>query len=217
MTNALKSAFYSVSFVVLICTSVSGYSQPGDFTPVNTDSGIAQKISEVSSGISTIQCDFIQIKKMQYLESDLKSRGKFWYVHPDKVRWEYLDPYEYIIILKQENIALISNNSVNQFEVTSNETFRKMNEMIVASVSGRVFTNTDYKTELFESNEFYKVLLQPVSEQINKMIAQLELYFNKDNFALSKIKIIEPNSDFSLIHFSNQLLNEPIQEDIFTP
>jgi outer membrane lipoprotein carrier protein len=154
---------------------------------------------------------------MQYLDSDLKSSGKFWYVYPDKVRWEYLKPYEYIIILNKEKISLISTNSTNEFEVNSNETFKKMNEMIVSAVSGKVFDNSEYQTKMLENKEFYKVTLQPVSQEIKKMIERLELYFDKNNYTIVKLKIIEPTSDYSLIHFSNQILNEPIPEHIFIP
>jgi len=204
-------------FMILICTPLLTFSQTDDFKALESENHITQKIRESASKIKSIQCDFMQTKKMQYLDSDLKSSGKFWYVYPDKVRWEYLKPYEYVIILDQDKISLISNNSTNQFEVKNNETFNQMNGLIVNAVSGKVFDNSDYKTKTYQNNEFFKVELQPEVPEITQMIKQLELYFDKTTYTIKKLKIIEPNSDYSLIHFSNQKLNESILENIFIP
>ncbi len=211
----LKSGILII--ICILCCHNTSFSQSDSFKTIESEEAITSKIREKSGDIKSIHCDFIQIKQMQYLDSDLKSSGKFWYVYPDKVRWEYLKPYEYIIILNKEKISLISTNSTNEFEVNSNETFKKMNEMIVSAVSGKVFDNSEYQTTILENKEFYKVVLQPGSHEIKQMIDQLELYFDKSNFAIMKLKIIEPSSDYSLIHFSNQILNEPISEHIFIP
>jgi outer membrane lipoprotein-sorting protein len=92
-----------------------------------------------------------------------------------------------------------------------------MNEMIVSAVSGKVFDNPDYQINITENDESYKLELLSNSEVIVQMIKQLELYFNKETYAITKLKIIEPNSDYSLIHFTNQILNESIAENIFLP
>ena len=212
-----KSGIFTILFILSLCCHHTSFSQSGEFKLIEEEEAITSKIREKSVSINSIRCDFIQIKKMQYLDSDLESSGKFWYVYPDKVRWEYLKPYEYIIILNKEKISLISTNSTNEFEVNSNETFKKMNEMIVSAVSGKVFDNSEYQTKILENNEFYKITLQPVSQEIKKMIERLELYFDKSNYTIVKLKIIEPSSDYSLIHFSNQILNESIPEHIFIP
>ena len=215
--NMKKSVFFAVLFLTPIINCSDSCSQAGDFRHLDQEQNIIQKIKEASTKIHSIQCDFSQIKKMQYLDSDLKSSGQFWYVYPDKVRWEYMKPYEYKIILNKGKISLISSNTTNEFEVSNNETFKKMNEMIVSAVSGKVFDNSDYQTKISENDDFYRIELQPGSKEITEMIRQLELYFDKHSFALIKLKIVEPNDDYSLIHFSNQVFNESITENIFIP
>jgi outer membrane lipoprotein carrier protein len=191
--------------------------QTDKFVPVEQEIYIEQKIRESTGSIKTIHCNFTQEKKMEYLDSDLKSTGEFWYKYPDRVRWEYVSPYEYTIILNQKKISLISNNSTNEIEMENNETFEKMNALIVNAVSGKVFDNENYTTKILENKKFYKVDLVPGSPQISHLINQMELYFDKGTFSINKLKIIEPNSDYSFIHFSNQKLNEPIPENIFIP
>lgn len=217
MTKIQACVTFSIISTILISMHAVSFSQNNDFKPLDSENSIKQKIEETAVKINSIQCDFKQIKKMQYLDSDLKSSGKFWYIYPDKIRWEYTEPYDYIIIINQDKISLISNNNTNQFEINSNETFNKMNELIVSAVSGKVFGNSEYKTKIYENVKFYKIVLQPGSSEITQMIKQMEIFFDKSSYTIKKLKIIEPNTDYSMIHFSNQKLNESIPENIFIP
>jgi outer membrane lipoprotein-sorting protein len=206
---------FLVLFILFMYACDTTVAQTNDFRLLDQNSDAKHKIRETALNIHTIHCDFIQIKRMHYLDSDLKSSGKFWYNKPDKMRWEYIQPYEYIIILNQEKISLISNNTSNQYDVKNNNMFNQMNELIVDAVSGNIFDNSGYTTNTYESKDLYMVKLQPESPDITKIIQNMELYFDKNSYTLNKLKIIEPNSDYSLIYFSNQILNEVIPENIF--
>jgi len=206
---------FLVLFILFMYIYGTAVAQTVDFRLLDKNSEVTQKIRETALNIHTIHCDFMQIKRMHYLDSDLKSSGKFWYHKPDKVRWEYVQPYEYIIILNQGKISLISNNTSNQYDVKNNKTFNQMNELIVGAVSGNIFDNSGYTTNTYENKDLYLVKLQPESTDIKQIIKEMELYFDKNSYTLKKLKIIEPNSDYSLIYFSNQILNEVIPENIF--
>jgi outer membrane lipoprotein carrier protein len=134
---------------------------------------------------------------------------------PDKVRWEYREPYKYIIILNEGKLNLKSESNENEIDMRSNAIFGEINALMISAVSGNIFNNPDYKIEAYESNQYFKVVLKPLSSTISQMIEQMELYFNKENYSVNRIKMIEPSSDYSEFRFIHQKFNEPIPENTF--
>lgn len=61
------------------------------------------------------------------------------------------------------------------------------------------------------------VLVIPLSKAITSFISQMELYVNKESYSVTKIKIIESGSDYSIITFSNLKINENYEDKIFNP
>lgn len=207
--------FLYIILVFLSCKSV--IAQTDEYIRITKNDELVTKIQEFSKNLTSIQCDFTQVKILQYLEVDLESSGKFWFKSPDKVRWEYREPYKYIVLLNEGKLNLISENNENEIDMRSNEIFEEINALIISAVSGNIFNNPNYSVMPFENNSFYKIELKPISSSITMMIEQMELYFDKKNYSVSKIKMIEPSSDYSLISFTNQQFNDPLPENIFLP
>lgn len=217
MRMGRKVKYLFICTMLVILTGAFGIAQSDDYKSLTPDTGFAERLQEFSKKLTTIACDFTQVKKLQYLEVDLESSGKFWFQSPDKVRWEYRDPYNYIVLLNEGKLNLISDNNENEIDMRSNEIFEEINALIISAVSGNIFDNPSYSVKAFENDVYYKIELKPVSSSIAMMIEQMELYFDKENYSVSKIKMIEPSSDYSLISFTNQQFNEPVHDNIFIP
>jgi outer membrane lipoprotein carrier protein len=200
-----------------LTSALPGFGQSDGYTTVGSEKTVAGHLQDFSEKLITIQCDFHQVKKMQFLDIDLESSGKFWFLSPDKVRWEYRSPYKYIVLLNEGKLNLISESNQNEIDMRSNAVFEEVNALIVSAVSGNIFDNSGYSVKSFENDLYYKIELKPVSGEVAMIIEQMELYFNKKNYAVSQIKIIEPSADYSLIRFTNQVFNEPLTENIFRP
>lgn len=68
---------------------------------------IIKEISRSAATIKTMQCDFVQTKRMKMLGSELVSKGKMSCSQPDKLRWEYLSPYTYTFVLYLNSATLL--------------------------------------------------------------------------------------------------------------
>ncbi len=209
--------YISFCVMLILLSGIHSMAQSDKYVHIASDDEIAKHLQEFSKNLSTIQCDFTQIKKLQYLEVDLKSVGIFYFQSPGKVRWEYRDPYQYIVLLNEGKLNLISESNENEIDMRSNEIFEEINALIISAVSGNIFDNPHYSVKAFENKTFYKIELKPESSSVAMMIEQMDLYFDKNNYSVSKIKMIEPSSDYSLISFTNQLFNESLPENIFSP
>jgi len=203
--------------IILVLIGKNSQSQPAGFQPVRSETEIAAKLKDYSAKLKSIQSDFKQEKHLEYLDVALQSGGKFWFETPDKVRWEYNQPYNYILVLNSGKLKLISNKSNNEIDMKGNAVFEQVNNLMVAAVSGNVFDNKDYSVKAYENKDFYLINIKPLSNYLSQMIKEMDLYFDKKNYVVTKIKMLESETDYSIITFSNLNIDAPIESKVFNP
>jgi outer membrane lipoprotein-sorting protein len=202
---------------ILLLVGIGSKAQPVGYQPVKSETEVSSRLKEYAAKLKSVQSTFKQEKHLEYLDVALESGGKFWFQSPDKVRWEYEQPYNYILILNSGKLKMISDKSNNEIDMKGNAVFEQVNNLMVAAVSGNVFDNIDYKVKAFENSGFYLINIKPVSANLSQMIKEMDLYFDKKNYVVTKIKMLESESDYSVITFSNLNLNVPIETKVFNP
>ena len=86
MMKRLISALIA-AFVSLVATA----------QPAKED--IIKEIIETGSSMKSLQCAFIQTRKMSIMNAEAVSEGRMHYQQPDKLRWEYVAPFKSIFVL----------------------------------------------------------------------------------------------------------------------
>ncbi len=207
----MKTFFALVIFFLFF----TAYSQ-SDIRPVEDLDAVGMKLDNMAKSLNSIQSDFHQEKYMDFLDVTLISKGKFWFQKENSLRWQYTEPYNYIVIV-DDGVVKISDDGKNQeFQVKGNKIFEQVNNIIVASMKGDVIDNDDFEVKLFENDKFYLVKLKPLKKEILQVIHEMEMYFDKTSLQISKIKMNEPNDDYTLIRYTNHKINEPICESVFS-
>jgi outer membrane lipoprotein-sorting protein len=196
---------------------LSGFSgtKDGDFRPVQDEARIRTKIIEKARNTRTIRSDFTQEKHLTMFEEVLKSKGEFLFSEPNKVRWEYLEPISYIIVLDGKKVLIKDEDKVKSYDMNSNPIFKEVNRLLVNSLSGEILSDKDFRIEYYESKDAYMTRLFPVNEDMKQVIDNIELYFNKIDFGVTGLRINEFSKDFTLIKFQNRILNEDIDKAAF--
>ena len=64
------------------------------------------KVSSETKGIKTLQSDFIQTKKMDFLDKNIVTQGKMSLKTPNTLSWKYTKPYQYSIVFKENKIYI---------------------------------------------------------------------------------------------------------------
>ena len=67
---------------------------------------VRQRISQVASQMKSMQCDFVQTKHVKMLNDKLVSKGKMYYQQANKLRWEYITPYQYTFLLNDQKVQI---------------------------------------------------------------------------------------------------------------
>src|SRR5690554_2763388 len=179
-------------------------------------SAFKEKVSAVALKTETIKSDFVQYKHLDFLTSDVKTSGKMLFKAPNLVRWEYTEPYQYSVVFKENQLLINDGGTKSKVDIGSSKLFKKLNELIVSSVRGDMFNNTDFEVSFFKSPQYNKAVFVPKNKKIVEYIASFELLFNKEDAQVYEVKMVEPSKDFTRIVFNNRILNSEINDSVFS-
>ena len=95
-----------------------------------------------------------------------------------------------------------------------NKVFKKINNLIVSSISGDMFNEKEFSMTFAKSGNSTLVKLLPNDKTLLKYVSEIHLYFDVDS-VVERVKLIEPSKDYTEILFSNKKLNTKIDEANF--
>ena len=72
------------------------------------------------------------------------------------------------------------------------------------------------KPGILKMKRTYFVTLMPRQEAMRKMLNEVQIWFNKGDLTVSRIRMIEAGGDYTKIDFINKKLNTEIPGDKFT-
>ncbi|MEQ8220095.1 MAG: outer membrane lipoprotein carrier protein LolA [Arenibacter sp.] len=174
------------------------------------------KINETSKATNTIQSNFTQYKHLDFLSNDITTQGKMAFKVPNMVKWEYTEPFKYSIIFKDDKLIINDSGTKSNMDLGNSTLFKKLNQLIVNSVKGNLFQDSDFTMSYFKSSNYYKVIFIPKDEKIKSYIASFILFFDKEQADVMEVKMVEPTNDYTRIVFTDRLINKPLDNEVFT-
>ena len=206
---------YLSLLVGLILFLSSAIQAQKDYKLINNTSQIAEKFQSVAGSLKTMQSNFVQEKYLASLSSTIISSGQFWYKKEDKVRWEYLKPFKYLVIKKDGKILLKDENGLRILNKNPNKAFEQMGKILESSIKGNLINDLDYSTKISQNSKYIKIELTPIKDEISNDFKLIELFFLKGKYSIQRIKLTEVNDDSISIIFENMKVGIPINESFF--
>ena len=173
------------------------------------------KISSETKEIKTLQADFTQTKKMDFLDKSIVTYGKMSLKTPNMLSWKYTKPYQYSIVFKENKIFINDQGKKSSVDAKS-KTFEKINKLIVGSSNGQMFNDPEFVVRYFKNNSSNIATFIPKSAQLLKYIKQIELQFPKNQSTVSQVNMTEASGDTTNIVFKNTKINAPIAASEFS-
>lgn len=193
-----------------------GGNAQSDFTKLKDILSFKSGLKEKSESTNTIESNFIQEKNLSILSKAINSKGYFCYKKENKVRWEYTEPYSYLVIIQGTKLFIKDKNNKKQYDTESNKMFKELNNFLIGCINGDILNKTgDYQIEYLENNAQYYIKLVPNDKKMKEMINEIHIYFNKKDFSINRLKIVEQGEDFTNIEFVNKKLNSSIADEKF--
>jgi outer membrane lipoprotein-sorting protein len=207
----MKRLWLSILFVAL-----------GLFATAQTQLSEAQSqelmvsLTEVATSMQTMQCRFVQSKTMAMLAEPSVSEGKMYFSSPDRLRWEYLTPYPFALIVNGERMVKVTDGQVEVLDGNSGRMYQGITSMIMGSASGKkLFDASAFDVVLYDDGAFWKVEMTPKRRDMKRMFSQLVFHFDKKSQVIDHVEFVEPKGDKTVIRFEEIKLNEAIEEELF--
>jgi outer membrane lipoprotein-sorting protein len=214
----MNSTFKLTVFVsLLIHINGWAFSQPTGYKTMPDINKFKSGLNEKNKTINTIECDFVQEKNMAILSERIISKGHFYFKKANMLRWEYTEPYSYLIILNNNKVLVKDENKKSKYDLSSNNMFKEINNILLGSVQGELLKDeTNYKPAYFENDKYYLIQLSPLTKMMKEYLKTIYIYFDKKDFSVISMKMVEPSDDFTLINFTSKKINNPILIEKFS-
>jgi outer membrane lipoprotein carrier protein len=202
--------------ILLITISTAPFAQ--SLRPVSRaqQQSIINKIISVESNVRTIQCNFVQTKRLSMLNDKMVSRGKMIYQRPNSLRWEYTSPYNYLFIINGAKVFIKSGGKRNAIDVKSSRIFQEITRIMMNSVTGKsLMSSSDFYVKMYASGDDWVADLTPKKRQMKNMFSTIRIYFDSNKSIVSKIEMFEKGGDKTEIELRNVQINTRVNEKAF--
>lgn len=188
-------------FVIIIAlvASISSFAQSND--------EIMAKLTQAAASMKSMQCNFTQNKTMSMLAEPTISKGRMCYVSPDKMKWEYTDPYPFAIKVDGEKMTKIADGKEEILD-TKNRMYQGMMKIIMSSATGKnLFDKSAFDVTISSEGNFWRADMKPKKSDMKRMFSTMTFYFEKKRDIINKVVLTEANGDNTTIQFTDIILN----------
>jgi len=205
----------NIFYVFMLLTAFTITAQEQKMTAAEVTS-FKSSVNNVAKSTKTLTADFVQYKHMDFLSKDIETSGKMNFKNPGMLMWQYTKPYQYSVVFKNNKIFINDAGKKSSMDVGNSKMFAKLNKLIVGSVSGDMFDESEFAISYFKSAQYNITKLVPKDAALKKYISRMELYFDKKSNMVTEVQMIEPSGDYTKIIFKNKVTNAQVPDSVFS-
>jgi outer membrane lipoprotein carrier protein len=177
---------------------------------------VLAKMDQSSNALRSLQCDFVQSKRMKILSKEMQSKGILYFKKPDKIRWQYTSPYDYTFIMNGDKVQIKSAKSTKNIDIQGNKIFRQITTIILNTVTGGgIMNSADFNVELYKSGDIYFAKMLPKKKEVKQVYSSIEVYFNSALTMVETIKMVEKSGEYTVVKLVAPKINATINESVF--
>ena len=166
--------------------------------------------------MQSMQCRFVQEKTSTMLAEPSVAEGTMHYAAPDRMRWEYLKPYAFALVVNGERIVKVTDVTAEVLEGNAGRMYQGMVNLIMGSASGQnLFDKSVFDVVLYDDGSFWKAEMTPKRRDMKRMFSQLVFRFDKKTNGISRVEFVSANGDITSIRFEEIKVNEAIGDKVF--
>ena len=200
-------------FVLLSLNVWSQTEQP--LTEAQSQEVIAS-LTQATASMQTLQCRFVQEKTSAMLAEPSVAQGTMHYVAPDRMRWEYTDPYAFALVVNGDRIVKVTDGKAEVLEGNAGRMYQGMVSLIMGSASGKkLFDTSAFDVALYDDDSFWKAVMTPKRRDMKRMFSQLVFRFDKKTNGISRVEFMEAGGGVTSIRFEEIKLNGVIGDEVF--
>ena len=178
---------------------------------------LVQRVSQVQSGMVTLEARFVQEKKSRLLVAPSASRGRLYFKAPDLLRWEYETPHLMTVLLAGGTVTTYRPAEKRADRVEVGRQQRRVFRLIGASEpldKLKQYFSFTFLDPGAKGN--YRLILQPTSRLVAKKIKLVELEIDRDRMMPIVVSYTEADGDVTTYSFTDIVTNKEIDPAMFT-
>jgi outer membrane lipoprotein-sorting protein len=178
--------------------------------------GFKQRFSESTKRTQTIEANFVQEKNLSVFSEKITTRGTFLFKKERRLRWEYTDPFHYLIIINNGTMVIQDEDKTNKIDVQSNKLFKELNSIIIGCVQGDLFNDVKkFQSSFLENRDNYLVKLKPAEKDLKEYLNEIQITLDKKDLLVTRFEMTEPSGDNTIIFFKGRKINTNIPDEKF--
>lgn len=178
---------------------------------------VLDKVNDGALSMKSMQCEFTQTKSVKMLNKSVNSGGVMYFKRPNKLRWQYTNPYEYIFILNGNKVNIKSAKTNKEIDINGNKIFNQISSIILNCVTGGNLKNSqEFRLELYQTGTKYFAKLFPKKKELKQVYNYIEVYFNQSLTMVDEVRMEEKSGEATVVQLSNVKKNVAIDEKIFS-
>ena len=174
-------------------------------------------LNKASAQLKSMECEFVQTKNLKMLKDKMVSKGKMYYAAPDKLRWEYTNPYQYLFIFNGSKVFIKNKGTQNVIDTKSNKIFKEVARIMMQTVTGKALSDSnDFVISVSKDASTYFVSMTPKKRDLKQLFQSVTLSFNRNSKLIDCIRINEKNGDYTVIKLTNLKSNRSLDAKLFS-
>jgi outer membrane lipoprotein-sorting protein len=202
--------------ILVLCCILTAQAQYPGYKSVANSAQFRELFSSTAKATQTIKSDFVQEKELSLLSEKIVSKGKFWFKKDSKVRMEYQQPFQYLMIMNQNNIYIKDGQKENKISTRSNKLFQQINKIMMDCIQGTVLNNPEYKINVFENNQSFLIELTPSAKALREFFKNINIFVSRKDYSVVKLELHEQSGDKTVISYLNREMNTNLPDALFT-
>lgn len=161
------------------------------------------EITRNTVGIQSLSCQFTQTKQSSLLVDNAEAKGKMSYSRPKSMRWEYITPYSYALVVEGDSLSMTGNGTASTNQ-KANRMMKEMSSLIIGSINGeRLFDERTFSINIYEETGCYRVKMNPKRKDMQRMFQNITFLFGSDDYTVRSVVLTEKSGDVTTINFEN--------------
>jgi len=211
----MKTAKFLISVLILElgCTILLAQTRPLSSADAQT---VKKRINEAAKTTISVEAQFTQTKELSVIREKIISKGNFYFKKEKLLRWEYTDPFPYLIIFNNDKIYVKDEDKENHISLQSNKVFREVNNILIGAVEGTLLSDSkNFECAITDLHDQYQASMIPLSPRIKETLSEVILFFNKSDYTVDKLVMREASGDYTRIDFSGKKINQNVPDAKF--
>ncbi len=164
--------------------------------------------------IQTIVCPFNQEKHLEVFENPLKTNGTFYYQKDNKVCMSYDNPKGDLLLINGDQFVMITNGKTQNKNAQNKNKFGALKNLLFACFQGDLNSIGDCSFDYSEDSNHY-IIVAEMKKKSRILPEKLLLKYDKKNFIISYMEMLESNGNKTVYILENKSINESVDTNVF--